>query len=72
MSCLLLIISIDWVMRSSLGEGNTGIRWTLFTNLEDLDYADDLALMSHLEKHMYEDDNITKQCSFNRIKHQHR
>ena len=24
-----------------------GIRWTLFTTLEDLDFADDLALVSH-------------------------
>ena len=52
MSSLLFIIAIDWVMRSSLSEGNTGIRWTLFTHLEDLDYADDLALLSHLEKNM--------------------
>lgn len=52
MSSLLFILSIDWVMRSSLSEGNTGIRWTLFSHLEDLDYADDLALLSHLENNM--------------------
>ena len=39
-------------MRSALSGNNTGIRWTLFTSLEDLDYADDLALLSHLETHM--------------------
>ena len=52
MSALLFILAIDWVMKSTLNGNNTGIRWTLFTNLEDLDYADDLALLSHLEKHM--------------------
>ena len=52
MSSILFIISVDWILRSSLTGGNTGIRWTLFTHLEDLDYADDIALLSHLEKHM--------------------
>lgn len=45
MSSLLFIIAVDWVMRSALSGNNTGIRWTLFTSLEDLDYADDLALL---------------------------
>lgn len=52
MSALLFILAIDWVMKSTLNGSNTGIRWTLFTNLEDLDYADDLALLSHTEHHM--------------------
>lgn len=52
MSALLFIIAIDWVTKSTLSSDNTGRRWTLFTSLEDLDYADDLALLSHLEKHM--------------------
>ena len=52
MSPLLFILAIDWVMKSTHSSNNTGIGWTLFTSLEDLDYADDLALLSHLEKHM--------------------
>lgn len=40
------------VMRSTLGEDNTGIRWTIFSNLEDLYYADDLVLLSHMETQM--------------------
>ena len=52
MSALLFILAIDWVMKSTLSGNNTGIRWTLFTSLEHLDYADDLAVLSHLEKHM--------------------
>ena len=31
-----------------------GIRWTLFTTLEDLDFADDLALVSHTHLHIQE------------------
>ena len=46
MSSLLFILAIDWVIRSTLKGENTGI------NLEDLYYADDLALLSHLESHM--------------------
>ena len=30
------------------------IRWTLFSTLEDLDFADDLALLSHTSDHMQE------------------
>ncbi|KAL5007014.1 hypothetical protein ScPMuIL_015820 [Solemya velum] len=52
MSSLLFILSIDWVMRSSLSDKNAGIRWTLFSYLEDLDHADDLALLSNLENNM--------------------
>ena len=45
MSSLLFILAVDWVMRSTLKGENTGIRWTLLSNLEDIDYADDLALL---------------------------
>ena len=31
-----------------------GIRWTLFSTLEDLDLADDLALVSYTHQHMQE------------------
>ena len=31
-----------------------GIRWTLFDMLEDLDFMDDLALLSHTHQHMQE------------------
>lgn len=52
MSALLFIIAVDWVMRSTFSEDYTGIRWTIFSNLEDIDYADDLALLSHLKTQM--------------------
>jgi hypothetical protein len=41
-------------MGTTLTEGNTGLRWKLCTTLEDTDYADDLALLSHTEDHMQE------------------
>ena len=52
MSSVLSIIAIDWVMRTTLTEGNIGLRWTLCTTLEATDYADELTLLSHTEDHM--------------------
>lgn len=54
MSSLLFIIAVDWVMKSTMSNTNNGIRWTLTSNLEDIDYADDLALVSHTENQMKE------------------
>ena len=54
MSSVLVIIAIHWAMRTILTEGNTGLRWTICTTLEDTDYADDLALLLHTEEHMQE------------------
>ena len=51
-SSLLFIIAIDWVMKRAIQNNNTGIRLTLLPNLEDIDYEDDLALLSHTERHM--------------------
>jgi len=47
MSGLLFLLVVDWVMRNTLQElGNTEIRWKFNTKLEDLDFADDVALLS--------------------------
>ncbi|RUS74991.1 hypothetical protein EGW08_017258 [Elysia chlorotica] len=54
MSALLFNITIDWVMRRTTEDKSRGIRWNLFSTLEDLDFADDLALLSHTHNHMQE------------------
>ena len=46
MSQLLFSVAIDWVMRKSTENEQTGIKWIDNSVLEDLDYADDLALLS--------------------------
>ena len=43
MSALLFDIVIDWVLSRATEDKRKGIRWTLSTVLEDLDYADDIA-----------------------------
>ena len=42
MSGFLFLLVVDWVMRRSVD----GCRWKMTTMLEDLDFADDLALIS--------------------------
>ena len=37
---------IDWIMRRTVTGANTGIRWKLWSNVDDLDFADDIALTS--------------------------
>ena len=46
MSGFLFLLIIDWIMCRTTEQGNTGIRWKMMRQLEDLDYADDIALIS--------------------------
>ena len=45
---------LDWVTREAYGPGRTGIQWSLTRKLEDLDFVDDLCLMSQKLQHMQE------------------
>ena len=54
MSALLFNLTIEWVMRQTTSDRLQGIRWTPFLTLEDLDFADDLVLLSHTDQHMQE------------------
>jgi len=42
---------IDWVMRNSTKQPR-GIQWTMMSKLEDLDFADDICLLSHSLTHI--------------------
>ena len=46
MSGFLFLLVIDWVMRRTLEGRQTGIRWQFTNKLEDLDFADDVALVA--------------------------
>ena len=39
-------------LRNTLQKGNTGIRWKFNTKLEDLDFEDDIALLSSTRQHI--------------------
>ena len=43
---------LDWVTRQAYGAGRTGIQWTPTRKLEDLNFADDICLMSHEVQYM--------------------
>ena len=47
LSPFLFILGMDWVLKQVTGSGTRGIRWTLTSVLEDLDYADDIVLLAH-------------------------
>ena len=46
LSPLLFLVALDWVMRTAF-DRKRGIQWTFTTSLEDLEFADDLALLLH-------------------------
>ncbi|VDO71891.1 unnamed protein product [Schistosoma margrebowiei] len=41
-------------MKTSISEGKHGIQWTARMQLDDLDFAHDLALLSHTQQQMQE------------------
>ena len=47
LSPLLFLLVLDWITKTAYGNTNTGIQWTFSKKLEDLQFADDLALLSH-------------------------
>ena len=52
LSPFLFILVIDWVMKTATKEKRNGIQWTMLTQLDDLDFSDDLALLSHSHRQM--------------------
>ena len=54
MSAFFFNLVIDRMMRHTTEDQPRGIRWTLFDTLEDLDFTDNLALLSHTYQHMQE------------------
>ncbi|VDP10883.1 unnamed protein product [Schistosoma margrebowiei] len=47
LSPFLLLLVVDWVMKTSTFEVKHGTQWTAKNQLHDFDFADDLALLSH-------------------------
>ena len=46
MSGFLFLLAMDWVMSRTTEGRRTGIRWKFTSVLQDLDFADDIALLS--------------------------
>jgi hypothetical protein len=54
MSPILFLVVIDWIQRQATSDKRRGIQWTMFSHLEDLDFADDLAEISGNNIHLQE------------------
>jgi len=52
LSPILFCVAIDFVMRAVTDGKHDGIRWMMFTQLHDLDFADDLALLATCSQHL--------------------
>jgi len=50
-SPLLFLLVVDWVLRTTTGGARTGLQSTLASQLHDLDFADDIALLVHTCQH---------------------
>jgi len=56
----LFLIVMDWVMRRAVGSGKIGIRWKFTSILDDLDFVDDIVLLSSTKKQIQ--DKTTRLC----------
>ena len=65
LSPFLFILGIDWVLRQVTSGVRRGIRWTLTSVLEDLDYADDIVLLAHRHQDMQDKTNALATTSGN-------
>ena len=52
LSPFLFTVATDWLMKMTTTYSRKGFRWTLTTYLEDLDYADDISLLSSRQRDM--------------------
>jgi len=50
LSPTIFLLVVDWIMRQATAGRRTGIQWTLMKQLEDLDFADDISLLSHRQQ----------------------
>ena len=63
LSPFLFLLAIYWIMKSLLMGHRNGIQWTLTQQLDDLDYADDIALLSHSGAQMQNKTTILEERS---------
>ncbi|VDP60520.1 unnamed protein product [Schistosoma mattheei] len=52
LSPFLFLLMVDWIMKTSRSEGKQGIQWTVQNQIDDLNFADDLVLLSHTHEQM--------------------
>ena len=65
MAPFLFLLAIDWIKKETTKEQRNGIQWNLGQQLEDLEFADDISLLSSNNRQMQEK---TAQLTANSIK----
>ena len=56
-----ILVVIDWILRQTTSDEPRVLQWTLFSHLEDLDFADDLAIPSVRHDHLqYKIDRLSR------------
>ena len=58
LSPFLFLLAIDWIMKVTTTQRRNGIQWTMTSQLDDLDFADDIALLSHSQRQMQEKTSV--------------
>ena len=58
LSPILFNITPEYIMRQTTQNARHGIQWTMFSQLKDLDYADDIALLSTNARHLQQKANV--------------
>lgn len=54
MSGILFRLEVDWVTKKTIEGRRSGIRWDFTSALEDLDFAEDIALLASKYEHIQE------------------
>ena len=63
LSPFLFLLVINWIMKTTTTGRNNGIQWTLWMQLDDLDFADHLALLSHNHSQMQDETTLLETTS---------
>ena len=63
LSPFLFLLAVDWIMKETTKGRRNGIQWTLLEQLEDLDFADDLAVLSHSQDQMQKKTTILEEIA---------
>ena len=63
LSPFLFLLVINWITKTTTTGRNNGIQWTLWTQLNNLNFADDLALLSHNHSQMQDKTTLLETTS---------
>ena len=61
---ILFLLAVDWIMASTIEGSQQRIHWTLSKQLEDIDFADDVTLLSHRHGNIWNSQTRSRNTSF--------